>query len=353
MAKDKELDDIQDDDLEQMVDPDDLDIILADLGGSDDAMITVKKVDQAGKEELIDRYPPTEFDIFGIRDQYGGGTYKIYGRKDGKIAKGFPKRVHVAAPRNPPQNNNNNQNQDLVRAIQEGFKEQSAQQLRLMEMMISRNTGGEGQSRSDFLEEMIKMKTLFGGGGNQEGGIEKLLEIFQMGMSIGKETGGKDTGLMDVLKSATESFGPAIATALKQHQELVERQSRQGAIPGQTVDQARQQSKQEQLEMSEAEKALRSGIGTLVIQASMGSDTALWADLVVSQVGTDNLVDFVKQGDPLEIMANIDSRVTHYREWFQSLVGEIEGVLVENGLIDVHEAKYYKLPSGDSDADNG
>jgi len=327
---------------------DDLDAVLADLGGEQDALITVSKVNRQGKREIVERYHPADFDLFNLRDQFGGGEYFLTGRRGNKIAKGFPKKVILAEPREKPRQVD--QGGNLAEVMRDGF----AQQQQMMENFIKLMMTNQPQAsqpdpdavRRGIMQDMIQMKELFNNGQQAQGiGPEKVLELLKTGMELGKESAGGDRSVLDVLTETVKTFGEPISNAIKQQQMAAARQQHaagQGQAQGQgqaMTTETGQPAVDSQQAASPADKGegdqvamMKMYVGHLVNEAEKGGDPLLWADVIMSYVPEDDLRTILQQMDPVDYLGNIDNRVFHYREWFAELGADLKKQL---GIPDV------------------
>lgn len=328
----------------EMIDSgDDLDAVLADLGGEQDALITVSKVNRQGKREIVERYHPADFDLFNLRDQFGGGEYFLTGRRGNKIAPGFPKKVILAEPREKPRQAD--QGGNLAEVMREGFAQQQQQMENFFKLMMT-NQPHTSQPDPDavrrgVMNDIIQMKEIFGGGQQSQGiGPEKVLELLKTGMDLGKESAGGERSMLDVLTETVKTFGEPISNAIKQQQMMAARQQPAASQPGQTAQPVTaaqtgeaqpagdpaSDTEDQQVQM------MKMYVGHLVNEAMNGGDPYLWADVIISKVPEADLKVILQQMDPVDYLGNIDNRVFTYREWFAELGADLKKQL---GIPDV------------------
>jgi len=65
--------------------------------------------------------------------------------------------------------------------------------------------------RSNMLLEMQMMKEFMSGGNQESLGAEKVLDLLKTGIEFGKEAGGSETGILDVLLKSMDTFGKPVA----------------------------------------------------------------------------------------------------------------------------------------------
>lgn len=322
----------------EMIDSgDDLDAVLADLGGEQDALITVSKVNRQGKREIVERYHPADFDLFNLRDQFGGGEYFLTGRRGNKIAPGFPKKVILAEPREKPRQAD--QGGNLADVMRDGFAQQQQMMENFIKLMMTNQPNASQPDpdavRRGIMQDMIQMKELFNNGQQSEGiGPEKVLELLKTGMELGKESAGGDSSLLDVLTQTVRTFGEPISQAIKQQQAAAAQQqtapgqgqalaSTQTGVHAADPQQAGAQAETTQTE-DEQVKMMKMYVAHLVREATNGGDPLLWADVIISKVPEADLKTILQQMDPVDYLGNIDNRVYHYREWFAELGADLK-----------------------------
>jgi len=280
---------------------------------------------------VVDRWHPADFDLLSVRDQYGGGDYVLTGRRNNRIAKGFPKRVTLAEPLKKPVINN--QNDQLASIIEAGFKQQNEVMKNMMTMMMQAKQNDTASDpatvRSNMLLEMKMMKEFMSGGNQESLGAEKVLDLLKTGIEFGKEAGGSETGILDVLLKSMDTFGKPVAAALENAERLKAQETTRFKKPLKnhtaiSTEQKIDSSEKKFVDAQETQSAFTNHIKFLVDQAETGGDPLLWADVVLDQVPEDELVTFLQRSNWLEVLGKLDNKVLMYREWFETLGGELK-----------------------------
>ena len=316
--------------VEEADQPDELDGLLAELGGDDNAIVTVSKKNSRGGREIVDRYHPRDLDLMAIRDLYGGGEYVLTARRDNRFVKGFPRHVTVAERKTPPGEHGgigNSAIDRLASMIEANNRNHQESMQKITELVLSQNNSSG--SRKELLEEMQLIQALVGGNKNQGMSPDKMLELIQQGMSMGEQLAGKESGMFDVLKTALESFGKPLGEAAMMHM--------QNTAAGQPGNQVRQipagQPGQEAITQQQQpppqgeNKMMKMYVGMLIGKAAADSHPGLWAEVIIDNIPNDQLEGILNQTDAGTYLANIDNRVINYPEWFASLDHELRNLL--------------------------
>lgn len=342
---------------------DDLTGLLAELGGISNAMVTVSRVNDKGRQEVVDRFHPRDIDLLAIRDQYGGGEYVLTGRRGNKIAKGFPKRVFLAERVSQPEFFGSTQLDRLAMLVENSIRQQNEQIQKIAEMALDRREDPDA-ARLKMLEEMKLMRDLFGGNNkSSEMSPDKVLELIQQGMEFGQKLSGKESGLFDVLKEGMVSFGKPLSMAIEKQMEAQEAAMKKTGHPGQPagapvgnrVVHQTNKTRQEQSEVFTTMSVMRKSVGWLVMQAAANSDTSIWADVIMEQVPEADLVAVLSQYDAVTYLGGIDKRVFDYREWFTELGDDLMAQLgIEPAAGDhVSEPGKIEQPTNQDDGPTG
>lgn len=310
------------------VEGDDLGVVLAELGGDENAQVNVSRITKSNKKEYIGSFAPAEFTLEMLQEIYGGGDYVILGRRRNRIT--FNRKIAIAEPRHHPRSISTGTD-TLATVIQEGFRQQNEQTMKLMMMMLGMKQGGgqaadPEQLRSGLLQDLQLMKSLVGSNdSNQALDAVKVMELIKMGVEFGRDAGGAETGPLDFLSKAMDTFGKPVARALERadvHQQA-EAQTRKRQARAQRARSDRTPPPNAPNEITAMQNSLR----FLIQQAQADNDPALWAEVVLDQVPEAQLRAFLNQPDPVAVLAALDSAVENHREWFQLLGQELRLLL--------------------------
>jgi len=127
------------------------------LTGTDNSVIAIHRVGKHGKDlTFIDEVPPTDFNLSMLKyPPYNGGTFRIYGKLNGRIAFGKILKIEAAPQQVPQQVALATNNDQILAAIREqGNNFQQA-------LITAMQTIQKPESRTDFLKELMVMKELF------------------------------------------------------------------------------------------------------------------------------------------------------------------------------------------------
>lgn len=311
-------------DLPDDEDPDELSLMAAasELGGFSNATITIKKISANRDEEHCFQCSPVDFSIDRIRDEWGPGAYRIYGRKDDKIA--FNKKLVLARPLEKPKVETPPPAPALdVRALIREMSEQfaKAQQSTVSELQkliiiaLSNNNRAPAMDplamQKNMLDGLVTMKSLIGGGDEKLDKIDILLQGIELARDLGGPATGAETN--DVLMELVRKFGPPLA-------EMTLRGARAGGeaptAPG--GDRPALAVVPKKVQPKGGNEMLKL-VGMLVNGAENGTDPISYADLIFDQVPVEQIQAFFAMGDPVATLEKLDKRVAAHRPWFEQL----------------------------------
>lgn len=270
-----------------------------------DPYILIHRILSGGNspEEFIARFPVDKFDFGQLQDylaeNYGGGDYRVRLYSSNRLVKSGNKLITIAHRKKTVQANPGG---DLVALVLQKMDQQNQMLMSILQKPKEQN------SRAEFLDELIKMKAIFGGGGG--GGIDSVRDalglIKELGVPVG-EVQKEDAGFSELL----EKLAPLVIHA--QPQQIQPKQN-----PINPQDQQRRQ------QMNMQQMQLRIGIGQLLTAAKKNADPGHWATTVLDMIDMETVKGFVLEGDPVEKMANIAPEVGSYREWFKLLAEHLK-----------------------------
>jgi len=287
--------------------------VLADLGGSNDAKINVYKLDN-GKRAFVGAFTPSDFSLETIQINYGGGDYDIQVRVSGRFLK--RKMVTIAKPIvSPNQNVNQNQN-ELLQVIMKGFETMNQQIVNLTQNKPEKTT-------LDTLTELKLMKEIFGSDNSQ--GKSGELQLFLQGIEFAKQTLPKEgeTSFTDLALEAVKSLAPAITNAQAnnrppvspvQHPPVNQPPVIQSPAPLENVE-----SPEPTPESQNMNPIMKMYLNTLIAHAEKDHDPVVYADVVLDTIGDEAALQFVGRDDWFEVLAVIDERVRAHEQWFVQL----------------------------------
>jgi hypothetical protein len=286
---------------------------LRDISG---ATVTVNRVNEQGKEELLDRWPALEFDLYSIRDNYGPGTYWIYGR-DGKqlrkkgrvifartldeqrlLASGRPGGIAAAAP---PAT-------DLLAL----FERQAQQNRDMMQMFVQLNRA-PATDPATIIDLASKLATMGNRGNNNGGGsFEDFMRIAKFVREFGGGGGGGDgAGLI--------GFGREIVSALRE---------RENSSQPQLAPNGQAPTGEAQVQFL-IKQAISRQLPVLIRGAQAESDPAVYAQLLLDQVPDLYLRPLLRELQKPEwfsLLVSVSGAVVPHQAWFEALRNEVLSV---------------------------
>lgn len=328
-----------------------LDSLYAELGVGEqgDAMVhvTMLNVDGTGKEAIIWRGKPEDYDLEYLAKQFGSGEYrvKVYvanvdGRKVIRGNKVFTwkltpdderRRLNpepVAPAFNPL---------DLARMITDGIRA----------AMPAPST------QPDPMEQMVKMAQLMqmmrppepqyqqAQPANQLGMMRDMAELIQTLKGDSDEPAARGANSNDLLMTVISKFAPLLTGVLAQqagnpmaipsatHAPQLQSQpvspyppipQPEPILPDLTAPQAQSN------EGNEVSLKLRMGLAWMIGQCDGGGAPETYAEVVLDSVPVEAVTQLLSSPDPLGYLAQFEPRVNTepYKTWFTNLIGAIK-----------------------------
>lgn len=293
-----------------------LEDIINDLNDdSDDAEIRLyRQSPQGGKSALIflDSFPADKFqggDLHKyLRDNYGGGDYRIHIRASGKVRAN--KLITVEAPKVTEHKATPiGEAGSILQTVLERQEKMNQQMLALMQQMSQPQ-----QSRTEMLNEMLLFKQLFDNGGNSNG-LSQLRDsiaiLGELGVNVGGPQEEKESGFGDLLEKMTPLLGAAMSQP--------------------------QQPQQRRDPMFAQKMMLKTGLQTLLKAASKDSDRVTYAEMITDQLPENTIKEFIVAPDAFDKLTKLEPQVAHYRVWFTDLSEHLKALM---GLPSIHADLY-------------
>lgn len=342
--------------------PDDIAIenLMSEFASVTLAEVKTYRVLPNNKLEYICAQHPNEFRFDDLRDEYGGGKFRvfIYGIEDGKkVLKASPQ-FDVAKPREKPmqqfqqQNNGNSDMAQIMASAMQGLGQMMMQGFEGMGKLIAESRPAATAPvdpmvmQQQFLQQMVTMKQLFDKPAPVEDKniLEKSLDMLQRGIEMGKgmsEVRGEASST-DVLLETVKSLGPVFmqgmamnAASHQQHAPQTQHQPQAQqlappippAAPGQNNQQT---THQESEDMGFIQKQrLQMGLNFLVDAAMRDLSPITYAELTLDMLGDDEVDTILNTENVLDHLAQIDPRINNHKLWFESLLKELKELLPE------------------------
>ena len=296
---------------------------LEEFGGVEDVEIRIYRTGPKyhGKQIYVQTVNPEHFSFDMLRDELGGGDFRIHIRAGGKIRKN----VAVSVEEKPKEERTVQPQSDerftmMIQAMQAGF--QGLAEIMVQNQVNQQPLKSSAETMQETLNMMVAMKQVMGGNEQRDP-----TEAIKMGIELAKEIGSSDreSSTMDVLLESIKTFGAPIAkAAMNQNLQMFPA----GGKPGQPMIPGANPNQKTNTEGA-AMNALKSGIGMLVAQAKTNKDPGLYADLVLDQVPAELLYRELSKPDWFEGLSGMHSGVAECPEWFHELRNLLIGALTE------------------------
>jgi len=273
-------------------------------------------IDAFGFEDLLEH----------IRDQYGGGTYRLIGSREGHRGHAFNRIVEIEAPKpkfSAPgvdgQGGAHGSNAaELVNNLGAVLLEHSS---RVEEMMR-----GSAQPMGDPLDQMTKLMAAMGTAISTMGFkqtepksiVDQLAEFAAIKeLFDGGGGGGGDANLYSLLTATVQNFGPLLGAAITS-------QTAAGAIPAagpiRPALEAPAAPAPNPTPLPPELEAMRGQINFLVGQAKLGAKPADVAAAIMPGISGDALESieaFLQKPNCIDVCAQVNAEVNTYRNWLQ------------------------------------
>lgn len=337
----------------QKADPlDELNSLMAELAGSVSSNVTVYRTGRGVQRAYVFKCDAASFSLDVLRDKYNGGEFQLFITRDGVLWKNRtvtiepPQAVRDPAP--PP----TAPAMDAVTLLREDLRKQNE----MIAGVLRTLAAPAPPPRSIF--EGVNMMELVQSAGvllnmlrpppapQQTPPVETYINALMKGVELAKEVksegGESDTGLMGVVKEMLRS--PLLATAMQaaasqatapqpQPRPQLPVRPRPPAPPvaaaaPPVTPPAAPPAESFAGETSDMMPMLKMYLGLLVGKAAAQSDPGIYADLVLDNLSDEQLNQLLDaQPSPVDWLATIDPAVLTHREWFESLIAQVEGAL--------------------------
>lgn len=286
---------------------------MRDMGASDE--ILVKRQVGNGKEPMehvatfqSDEYSYSQL-LEHLRNNYGGGLYRIYLRVNGKNKGNSLVRI---AETKKPYDNAPSATGEMGSFMSNVLREIRDMQQQLVD--VTRQSQSGGLNRSEFLRELMMYKQIFSNdhqptaGGNLVSQMRELMGLQSDLLQQLPQAGDKDEGFGDLIEKMT----PLIETAMSQKPE---KQYRNNPV---------NEKEREKRHMS---MRLNQGVKQLLKGAVKKSDPALYAELVLDQLPENIVRQWLNDSDGLAKISNANPQINDHLPWFIELMEHLKAQL--------------------------
>jgi len=285
---------------------------------------------------------PDEFTIDRIRDEWGPGKYRIYGRKHGAIK--FNRKIILKKPleRSLQQQGPN------ISAVMGEFAEKMMRQQEAMFSSVKDLVLGAITRQvvtppdpvllqKSMLDNMVTMKQFLAPAAAPATSdpVALLLQGIKLAQDLTPRDGGGDSGVADVVLEAIRTFGQPIVEASK-NQTAGGMQTLPGGFPVETPVAAGNPQTQQGAPMM---IVLKQQLAMLVRQAKQNKTPSLYAELVLDNMPVSMVENFIGRADAIEQMIAINPEVAMVRPWFEQLRAEILDLLSQGEVEEGGEAE--------------
>lgn len=326
--------------------------MLSELAGSASAKVTVYRVSKNGPMAYVFACAPDAFSLDDLRDNYGGGDFRLFISKNGQLYRNILVSVErssdPAAPAVAVSRSNHEPSavETLAAAMRDGFARQ-AEALREVAAMRAAPPASPFAGL-DLPAVITALATLLPAlrplpapiprdGG--EGSINMLLKGIELARELRENGGGEEPSMMGVLKDLIRSPMMAQAVAATMQPQVQRNPTvRPGAPPGgggaapAPALAAPQQSFARETSSQPAtddpamlqQAMLKHYLGILCAKAATDADPVLYADVVLDNMPDEMLEKLMaEQPTPVDALIRLHPDVAQYRDWFALLVGTV------------------------------
>jgi hypothetical protein len=289
-----------------------------------DPYVTVHRITGSGNapEEYVTRLPADKFDFGQLQEfiakNYGGGDYRVRLYSSNKLVKSGNRMISIAHPVEKPMN----QDQGLLSVLIQKMDRQNE----ILMAALTKKVEVQPQqfNRESYLDELLKMKALFGGSGG--GGIESIKEalgfVKELGLNIGHIGQEKEeAGFSELLAQ----FAPLVTQAAYHPNPVVARPNGQQSQA--YKDNPIKPNPQRSQQMNMQQMQLRFGLGQLLTAARKNSDPGHWAITVLDMLDGETVRQFISEGDPVKKMIELCPDVEAHQQWFRLLAEHLKALL--------------------------
>jgi len=352
--------------------------LLADLGEMDNVKVHVSRCGKGNATTWVDSFTPSEMDIeqlmIGLRDNYGGGKFKITVREKGMIRKSkiidiepLPKKPEIDQAQIVRELQAEQQKESggmaeifarMMEANQQAQQHNADQQRQFMETMVTALAGrNDNQSQGPSMQETIMAVAELHKLSAPAKAIDPTEMILKGVELVGAIRGGDGDGeanIYSVLSKALGSFGGTLSQAMA---------SAGTPMPGQFTAPAPGQP-QAQLAAPETEQApgLQPGKPTLapdhalapfepyidymITLANKNANPELYAEVIVDQLGPELAYAWLATQDGLDTLARELPKVQPHMNWFMVVGRAVDELTREDDTTDDKSHQDGDVPTG-------
>lgn len=306
--------------------------IIAELGGAIDAKVNVYRAEKGSRQmAYVGSYDACDFSLDAIKQEYGGGTYRIHARKDGQLVTN--RLITVAEPKNPAPVIAHaapalDQSQ-LLQTMQQGFAALGASLLEGISRLIPPPQPlAPVKTTQEMLQEMMLMKQLLAPSENAAPAVNQF-DVFKQGMEFAANITPRegDVGTNELMLETIKTLGPVFGQALQKGPAMSEPQAPIPMLAAPQVNPIAYPNPQPHAQPDplpqpgEPDVSIQEKMffNLLISAAKSDADPSTYAALALDMVGDENAIKLVNLPDWFERLIERDGRAIAYRPWFEEM----------------------------------
>lgn len=300
--------------------------LLNEFSGSGDAIVNVyRQINGANNIAFLFKTTPTEMRggeiMEKLRDTYGSGDYRIHVREKNLIVgnKGFS----IEAPKEPEKVEPKDSSGDLIAMMMNQANNQQALLLAAINAFANKEAPPAPPAvdpvamQTAMIQTLVAMKGLV----SDDKPLGKdPVEMLIQGITLARELGPKEgeTNSNDLLLEGLKAFAPTIVGATQAGMAQLQpgRPGGPPQAPGAAPQQLNAPPQPENPEMFE-KQMMKMQLGFLVKNAMEGRDPALYAELLLDQLGEKKVLEFIAAPDAMDKLIALVPEVESVRPWFE------------------------------------
>lgn len=316
--------------------------LLADLGDMDDVKIHVYRANKGSAVKWVDSFAPSEMDIeqlmVGLRDNYGGGRFKIQVREKGKIRK--QKMIEIEPLPDKPvvdqeailrelkaeQQKESGGMAEIFARMMEANQQQSQHQAEQMQSFMSTvvsafadNNKQTAPSMSETITAVAELHKL-SAPVKQTDPTEMILKGIELANAV-RGDGDGEANMYSVMSSAMKTFGSTLSDAMK-----TAPMPAQVAAPTESGEQLPPQMLENlpTLPTDHPLARFEPYVDYMISLAVKGSNPELYGEVIIDQLGPELAHAWLATPEGLETLASQLPKVRPHLDWLRRV-----GVVVD------------------------
>lgn len=304
---------------EKIEEPEDMALagLLDELGSASDAIVRIYECSAQGRKlEYLFECSPAEFSFDKLRDEYGGGDFRVQVRQPGRrglLANKLISIKRTVKPVSYPVNQISPE--QITDAISRGINETLA---RLLPMIQSQNKPIDMADVEDrFMQRMVLMKQLFAPSNDGASNIDTLLKGMELAKELNKTPG--EANITDLLIETVKTFGRPLADIVAKQAVAPKIPQVKPPIVGAISIDPEDNLKMPITVSDPNLQHLAPYVDFLLVQAKADRNTEIYANFILDQLDPAVAEQYIGKGDLFEIIKKIRPEAAAYEAWFREL----------------------------------